>query len=272
LKRPAQKPRQSLEALDEVRIHPSRIPTLPFVVALLLIAGGAWLALALQARSMGLMPVTMGVAMPSFVVMWMLMVAAMMVPSIIPLASRYLRTIESPRSFGLLGFTTGYVGVWAMIGVLAFALAWLAGRIAAASPMAATVVAAAIFAIGGIYQLTPLKDQCLARCRVPIALLLRYASWRGSLRHLRVGVHHGAFCLGCCWSLMVLMLAFGIMNFAAMLLLAAVVTLEKLWTHGVLFSRLVGVVCCALAVAVLWIPGLAPGLILPANGMFMPGP
>jgi predicted metal-binding membrane protein len=250
----------------------SRSHMMPFVAALLLIAGGAWLALALQAGSMGLMPVTMGVAMPSFVVMWTLMVAAMMVPSITPLASRYLRTIESPRSFGLLGFIAGYLGVWTATGVLAFALAWLAGRIAATSPLSATVTAATIFAIGGIYQFTPLKDRCLARCRVPIALLLRYASWRGSLRHLRVGVHHGAYCLGCCWSLMLLMLAFGVMNIGAMLLLAAVIALEKVWTHGVLLSRLVGVACCALVVAVLWTPGLAPGLILPANGMHMPSP
>lgn len=243
-----------------------------FVATLLLIAAGAWLALVLQARSMGLMAVTMGVAMPSFVVMWTLMVAAMMVPSITPLASRYLRIITSPRTIGLLGFTAGYLGVWTMTGVLAFALAWLTGRIATTSPQTATMTAAVIFAIGGIYQLTPLKDRCLARCRVPLALLLRYASWRGSLRHVRVGVHHGAYCLGCCWSLMVLMLAFGVMNIVAMLLLAAVVTLEKLWTHGVLFSRLVGVVCCALAVAVWWVPGLAPGLILPANGMLMSSP
>jgi predicted metal-binding membrane protein len=251
--------------------YPSRIHMMPFVAAILLIAGGAWLALVLLARSMDLM-LAMGIAMPSFVVMWTLMVAGMMVPSITPLASRYLRTIESHQPFGLIGFTAGYLGIWTSTGVLAFALAWLAGRIAATSPVAATVAAAAIFATGGIYQFTPLKDRCLARCRVPIGLLLRYASWCGSLRHVRVGVHHGAYCLGCCWSLMLLMLAFGVMNTGAMLLLAAVVTLEKVWTHGVLLSRLVGVGCCALAVAVLWMPGLAPGLILPVNGMGMPSP
>jgi predicted metal-binding membrane protein len=133
----------------------------------------------------------MGVAIPSFVIMWTLMVAAMMVPSITPLASRYLRIIESPRTFGLLGFTAGYLGVWTTTGVLAFALAWLAGGIAATSPQAATLTAAAIFAIGGIYQFTPLKD----RCRVPIALLLRYPSWRGSLRHLRALPHIKCACL-----------------------------------------------------------------------------
>ena len=100
----------------------SRSHMRPYVTALLLLTGGAWLVLALQARSMGLMPVTMGIAMPSFVVMWTLMVAAMMVPSILPLASRYLRNIESHRSLGLLGFTAGYVGMWAMTAVLAFSL------------------------------------------------------------------------------------------------------------------------------------------------------
>jgi len=251
--------------------HPSRTHMMPFVAALLLIAGGAWLALVLLARSMDLM-LTLGIAMPTFVVMWTLMVAAMMVPSLTPLASRYLRTIESHQPFGLIGFTTGYLGVWTATGVLEFALAQLAGWIAATSPMAATVAAAAIFTTGGIYQFTPLKDRCLARCRVPVALLLRYASWRGSLRHVRVGVHHGASCLGCCWSLMLLMLAFGVMNIGAMLLLAAVVTLEKVWTHGVQLSRLVGVGCWVLAATVLWMPGLAPGLILPASGMGMPSP
>ncbi|HLY30738.1 MAG TPA: DUF2182 domain-containing protein, partial [Ktedonobacterales bacterium] len=164
----------------------------------------------------------------------------------------------------------GYLGVWIATGVLAFVLGWLAGRIAASGEVAATATAAAIFAFGGIYQFTPLKDRCLTRCRVPIALLLRYASWRGATRHLRVGAHHGAYCLGCCWFLMLLMLAFGVMNIGAMLLLAAVVTLEKVWTHGFLLTRLVGVTCCVLVVAVLWAPGLAPGLILPANGMPMP--
>jgi predicted metal-binding membrane protein len=250
----------------------SRFHSRPFGAALLLLAGGAWLALALLARSMGIMPVTMVIAMPSFVAMWTLMVAAMMVPSITPLASRYLRVAAFPRTLGLLGFTAGYLGVWLTTGVLAFALAWLAGRIAVTSPRAATVTAAAIFAIGGIYQFTPLKDRCLARCRAPFALLLRYASWRGPFRHLRVGAHHGAYCLGCCWSLMLLMLAFGVMNLGAMALLAAVVALEKIWTHGVLLSRLVGVACCALVVAVLWMPSLAPGLMLPINSMAMPNP
>ena len=239
------------------------------VAALLFTAGAAWVVLALQARTMGLMPVTTQIALPTFALTWTLMVAAMMTPSITPLASRYLRIITSYRFLGVTGFTFGYLGVWATSGALVFALARLVGWFAMSSPMGATGTAAVIFAFGGVYQFTPLKDRCLTRCRAPLALLLRYASWRGALRHVRVGIHHGAYCLGCCWFLMLLMLAFGVMNIGAMLLLAAVVTLEKSWTHGVLLSRLVGVVCCILAVAVFFAPWLAPGLIVPANNTMM---
>ena len=252
-----------------VSVQPMHSQTMPFVIVLLLIAGCAWLALALLSRSMGLMSMTMDIALASFVGMWTLMMAAMMLPSITPLASRYLRIITSNKLLGVVGFTSGYLSVWITTGVLAFGLARLTGMIATTSPMAARVLAAAIFAIGGIYQLTPLKDRCLTRCRVPFALLLRYASWRGSLRHLRVGMHHGAYCVGCCWSLMVLMLAFGIMNLGAMLILTTVVVIEKSWTQGVLFSRFVGVTCCVLAIAVIWLPRLAPGLLFPSVGMPM---
>jgi len=251
--------------------HPSQTIARVAVAALLFFAGAAWVVLAFAARAMGVMPVTMGVALPTFVIMWTLMVAAMMTPSITPLASRYLRVISSHRLLGLTGFTCGYLGVWVASGALVFALARLAEWLAAHSPLVATVTAAVIFAFGGVYQFTPLKDRCITQCRTPLALLLRYAAWRGALRHVRVGIHHGAYCLGCCWFLMLVMLVFGVMNIGAMLLLAAVVTLEKVWTHGVVVSRLVGVVCCALAVAVFFAPWLAPGLVVPAGNMPMPG-
>lgn len=248
---------------------PSHILTGAAVTALLLVAGAAWLLLAAQAHIMGLMPVTLAIALPTFVLMWTLMIAAMMTPSITPLASRYLRVMTSHRLLGLTEFALGYLGVWVTTGLLVFLLARVTGWIALRSPLAATVTASTIFAFGGLYQFTPLKDRCLARCRAPLTLLLHYASWRGVFRHVRVGLHHGAYCLGCCWFLMLLMLAFGIMNIGAMLLLAAVVTLEKAWTHGVVVSRLAGVICCVLAVAVLFVPWLAPGLIVPAPHMMM---
>jgi predicted metal-binding membrane protein len=105
----------------------------------------------------------------------------------------------------------------------------------------ATVVAVAVFASCGVYQLTPLKSRCLKHCRSPLSLLLHYGAYRGPLRDVRAGAHHGAYCLGCCWSLMALFAVVGVMNLVAMVVLAAVVLAEKLSVHGELLARAVGV-------------------------------
>ena len=200
----------------------------------------------------------MGLA--AFVVMWTPMMAAMMLPAVATLASMYVRSLRVRRTLRLGAFAGCYLLVWAGAGLPAFALAWLAGRVADGHPTAATAAASATFAACGVDQLSPLKRRCLKHCRTPLALLLRYGSYRGALRHLRAGAHHGAYCLGCCWSLFALLVAFGVMNVAAMITLAAVVIVEKLWSRGEAFSGVVGVVAIALAIAVIWLPGLAPGL------------
>ncbi len=120
-----------------------------------------------------------------------------------------------------------------------------------------------LFASCGVYQLSSLKDRCLAHCRSPLALLLHYGSYRGRLRDVRAGAHHGGYCLGCCWGLMVILIAAGVMNVAAMIGLAAVVLIEKTWRRGPAAGRLAGVAALALAVAVVWFPWLAPGLHAP---------
>ncbi len=187
--------------------------------------------------------------------------AAMMLPSIAPLATRYIRMIESRRWLGLLAFAAGYLGVWAASGLLAYTLAWLVGHIVAWHPTAALITAIVTYTACGLYQFSPLKYKCLTQCRAPFSLLLEYASWRGPLRHFRVGLHHGFFCLGCCSLLMALMFIFGVMNIGAMLILTLVIAVEKIWTTGQTFPRAVGVACFALAVAVIWFPALAPGLL-----------
>jgi predicted metal-binding membrane protein len=121
-------------------------------------------------------------------------------------------------------------------------------------------MAMAVFAVCGIYQLSSLKDRCLAHCRSPLGLLLHYGSYRGRLRDLRVGAHHGGYCLGCCWALMVILIAVGVMNVAAMAGLAAVVLTEKVSPWGPAIGRLAGAAALALAVATIWLPWLAPGL------------
>jgi predicted metal-binding membrane protein len=122
-----------------------------------------------------------------------------------------------------------------------------------------------------VYQLTPLKSRCLKHCRSPLSLLLHYGGYRGRLRDVRAGVHHGAYCLGCCWALMALFVIFGVMNLAAMVVLAAVVLAEKLWAHGELLARVVGIAALALAIAAIWVPELAPGLHGARQSMDMAG-
>jgi predicted metal-binding membrane protein len=227
---------------------------------LLVAAAAAWVWLVARWGGMQAMSGTMGLDLAAFLVVWTLMTAAMMLPATAPVAALYARTIIVHRSPRMIVFTVAYLLVWAAAGPPAFALATVLGRVAALPTAVGAAVAAAVFAVSGVYQLTPLKDRCLARCRSPIGSLLRYASYPGPSRDLRAGAHHGAFCLGCCWSLMVLLAAFGVMNLWAMPALTAVISAEKLAPAGRLTARAVGIASIALAIAVFWVPALAPGL------------
>ncbi|WEO99783.1 DUF2182 domain-containing protein [Streptomyces sp. FXJ1.172] len=227
---------------------------------LLVAAAAAWVWMVTRWGGRQAMPGTMGLGLPVFLAVWALMMAAMMLPATVPVAALYARTVIVHRAPRMVVFTVAYLLVWAAAGLPAYGLAVGLGRAASLPAAAGSAVAAAAFAVSGVYQLTPLKDRCLARCRSPMGLMLRYASYPGSSRDVRAGAHHGAFCLGCCWSLMVLLAAFGVMNLWAMLVLAAVITTEKLAPAGRLVARVVGIASIALAVAVFWVPALAPGL------------
>jgi predicted metal-binding membrane protein len=231
-----------------------RFAQLQATVILLIFAASAWTFMLLPNRMMG------HLTLPGFVVFWTIMMAAMMLPSLVPMAARYVHMAESQPWPAIAGVVAGYLGVWALTGGFAYLLAMEINGLTMRSSRAATILAVSIFATGGIYQFTALKDRCLARCRTPFAQLLEYASWKGCWRHLRVGVHHGVYCSGCCWTLMLLLFAFGLMNVGMMVLVGIVVAGEKLRTQGKRFSQAVGVCCLVLAVAAVWYPQLAPGL------------
>jgi predicted metal-binding membrane protein len=154
----------------------------------------------------------------------------------------------------------GYVAVWGATAVVAYALARAGGRLAEHAPGWAQAVAVLSCFACGIYQMTSLKDRCLQHCRSPLGHLMRYTSMRGRFVDLRVGVDHGAWCVACCWSLMVLLVTFGVMNVFAMVVLAAVILIEKVVAPGRWFSVAVGVAALVLGVAIWANPALAPGL------------
>jgi predicted metal-binding membrane protein len=199
----------------------------------------------------------------AFVGMWAWMMAAMMVPSMAPFARRYLRALPGAGPGVVRGglFVGGYLVVWSGTSLIAYPLVLGLDAVAMRGDVTAGLVAALVLATGAAYYLTPAKYRLLRACRSPFGLTLKYAGYRGRLRDLRAGVHHGATCLGCCWALMALLLVFGWMNVATMVAIALVVAVEKLWRHGEAFARGVGGATAVLAVAVLVRPDLAAGLV-----------
>ena len=228
--------------------------------ALLIVAAGAWLVTIAVARDMGVMPGTMGLGLFGFLGVWTLMMAAMMLGSIAPFASLYARTMGDHRTRRVASLVTGYLAVWAAAGLVGFALAAGGERLADNAPGWAQGVAVGTCVVCGIYQMTAFKDRCLQHCRSPLGHLLRYTSLRGPFVDVRVGTNHGTWCLGCCWSLMLLLVTFGVMNVLAMVVLAAVIVVEKIIKPGRWFSVGVGLVAFALAIAIWVDPSLAPGL------------
>ena len=222
---------------------------------LLIAAAGAWAGTITLARGMTGMSGTMGLELAIFVPVWTLMMTA-----VTPVAVLYAKTVQANRAVRIAGLVAGYLGVWAASGLPAYGLAWLTGWLTGKHPGTAHVLAVAVFAGGGLYQLSSLKDRCLAHCRSPLGLLLHYGSYQGRTRDLRAGAHHGGYCLGCCWALMAILIAVGVMNLTAMVGLAAVVLIEKTWKWGTAAGRLAGAAALALAIAVIWFPWLAPGL------------
>jgi predicted metal-binding membrane protein len=209
---------------------------------------------------MGTMGGTMGFGVVAFAAVWVVMMAAMMLPSVTPFATLYARSFGDNRTRRTVAFVGGYLLVWALAAIPAYGAARLADSLVPNHPAGATALAVLVFAACGVYQLTPIKDRCLALCRSPLGFVVRYSGYRGRTRDLRVGMHHGGFCLACCWALMVLLLGFGLMNLVAMAFIAFVVLAERTWRWGPAAGRVVGVAALGLAIAVVAVPGLAPAL------------
>jgi predicted metal-binding membrane protein len=198
---------------------------------------GPWLAagiLTAAAVACWAVLLAMGDEMPMAVAPWLgawtAMMAAMMLPSASPLVLLFARRANAGQSVLLMG---GYLLVWASIGLAAY-------EVDMRLPDPSNRVVGAVLIAAGIYQLTPLKTACLKRCRSPVDFLVTH--WHaGKVGALRLGVEHGAFCLGCCWALMAVLVVAGSMSLAWVLAIALVVAGEKLLPRGPLLGRLGGI-------------------------------
>lgn len=204
---------------------------------------------------------------------WVVMMAAMMFPSIAPMVVTYAHVQRARSASGAIGsgavsvglFVGGYLVAWTAFGLAAYgvielgralsidALAWDAGG---------QYVAGGVVFAAAVYQLTPAKDACLRRCRSPLGFVLGH--WRpGHASALRMGFVHGAWCVGCCWALMAALFALGLMSLGWMAFIAALIAVEKLLPWQAVANRGVAVLLAVLAVGVAFAPGSVPGLTLP---------
>jgi len=229
---------------------------------LLVLTVVAWVFTVRDALHMGNMPGTMGLGPVAFLIMWTIMMAAMMLPSLAPVTVLYLKAIKNthrPGILTILGLTVGYLLAWAFFGIFAYGAAYLAGRLAMSHGISPWL-GAGIIAACGLYQFTPLKQLCLKHCRSPLSFLLHFGNYQGRFRDVYVGFYHGGYCAGCCVGLMVIMVAVGVMNIAWMVGLAAIIFIEKVWRYGKEFAFSVGVLLLLMAAFVPWNPWLLPGL------------
>jgi predicted metal-binding membrane protein len=231
-------------------------------VVLLVLAAAAWTRVLLvpmvdDMPGMGMVmtpTVADGVA---YVVAWTIMMAAMMLPSALPMIGLYAATQRSASQGGRVVavalFTSIYLGLWALTGVPIYLGSEALGALtqkALAYGVAGTLV------VAGLFQVSPLKQTCLRHCRTPLGFLFGHwrPGWRGGVE---MGWAHALYCLGCCWALMVVLVVAGAMGLPWVLFIAAAVAAEKLVPRGDRVAYVIGVVLILLGVAVMVRPDLA---------------
>jgi predicted metal-binding membrane protein len=236
------------------------------VALLFVLAGVAWWWTVGLMRGMGNGPWSDLGTFGGRVSGWVVMMAAMMFPSVAPTIALYARMSGKSRLMPWV-FAGGYLLTWAGAGVVAYLIGQVAHRLAGGDlswDHAGRPVAGAVLVVAAGYELTPLKNVCLGKCRSPLGTLL--GSWRGGWSGaLRMGARNGAWCVGCCWALMAALFALGVMSVVWMAVVAGFIATEKLlpWrrtaTYGTALALLV------LGVLVLVAPDALPGLTVPAD-------
>jgi predicted metal-binding membrane protein len=209
-----------------------------------------------------------------FLGVWVVMMAAMMLPSVSATVALHARMARTRAPLQPLVVTGGYLLVWGAAGLLAFGIAAV-GRNALGDRLSwnggGHWVAGAILLLAAAYELTPLKNVCLGKCRSPLGYLL--GSWRGGYSGaLRMGAGHGLWCVGCCWALMAALFALGVMSIAWMAFVAALIAVEKTLPGGRAVTYGTAAILLTLGVLLVVAPDAVPGLTIPgSNGPAMNG-
>jgi len=243
------------------------------ILGLLLILAAAswalliWQSTAMNSQAMG-MGLTMGMSTGLFIAIWVVMMIAMMFPTAAPMILMFTTVYAGKRQKSQAFvptwvFVSAYLLIWTLFGLVAYPLALFAERLAGQSMWLMTNaprIGGVLLVVAGLYQLSPLKHLCLAKCRTPLQFIL--SSWRdGYSGAFRMGFVHGAYCLGCCWFLFVLLFPLGIMNIAVMALLTALIYAEKSFPLGRQISQIAGVALIVYGVIVISVPAALPAVM-----------
>jgi predicted metal-binding membrane protein len=247
--------------------------TLVVVGVLVGLAAVAWWSTVRQANSMSDMVSGLGqvgvrasndMTVPIFMGMWVAMMVAMMFPTVAPIVLAH-RMVVQRRGEGAtptVAFVVGYLIVWSLIGVVPL-VGFLAFRNlsgGAADSRWLPTLAGGILAGAGAYQFTRWKATCMKACRTPMSFLMTHEFGGGSRSAFRAGLSHGAYCLGCCWALMAVLVVVGLMNLVWMAAIALVFLAEKNWKHAVGLTKVIGLGLIGLGIAVIASPGILPTL------------
>jgi len=205
------------------------------------------------------MTIELPFAIALFITTWTVMMVAMMFPAVAPVVitfDRWAQTKARPRSVTAT-FILGYLAVWSLIGLAAYALVVILQMLVPAGDPTAQRVGGALLVVAGIYELTPLKEISLRHCRSPLGIVMQHADLLvdGHRGPFHVGLLHGAYCVVCCWALMLVLVLLGMMNLAWMGAVAALIFAEKVLPGGALVSRVVGIALIAAGIV------LATGLL-----------
>jgi predicted metal-binding membrane protein len=242
---------------------------LGLVAALFALAGISWAWTTHETRHMDAGPWTSLGSLGWFIGAWVVMMAAMMFPSVAPTVALFARLTKQRSPLRPWFFAGGYLLTWTAAGVLAYAIGAALTKIIGdtlAWTHAGRGLAGATLIVAAIYEVTPLKDVCLGKCRSPLGALL--GSWRdGGAGAVWMGAKNGAWCVGCCWALMASLFALGVMSVSWMVFIAGIVAVEKIvpQRHRIV-TYATSATLLIIGILILAAPQTLPALTIPADG------